>query len=80
RQRLAGLVDAVSLDEFAGAPARLPSPPLPMINVPQQFDDVMIVGRATHAGEPVVVAPEDGRYVRGEFGLVAGGKLSGQLG
>ncbi len=79
RQRLAGLVAAGSLDEFAGPPARLASPHLPLFDLPQQFDDGMIVGRATLAGEPVFVAAQEGRFMGGAFGEVHGAKLTGLL-
>ncbi|OND08447.1 biotin-independent malonate decarboxylase subunit beta [Burkholderia pseudomallei] len=79
RQRLAGLVDADALDAFAGPPARLASPHLPLFDLPQQFDDGMIVGRATLAGEPVFVAAQEGRFMGGAFGEVHGAKLTGLL-
>ncbi|AGK47169.1 malonate decarboxylase, beta subunit [Burkholderia thailandensis MSMB121] len=79
RQRLAGLVDAGSFDEFAGPQARLVSPHLPLFDLPQQFDDGMIVGRATLAGAPVFVAAQEGRFMGGAFGEVHGAKLVGLL-
>ncbi|KVE36148.1 biotin-independent malonate decarboxylase subunit beta [Burkholderia sp. BDU5] len=79
RQRLAGLVDAGSFEEFIGPQDRLTSPHLPIFDLPQQFDDGMIVGRAALDGEPVLVAAQEGRFMGGAFGEVHGAKLTGLL-
>ncbi|KGS05982.1 biotin-independent malonate decarboxylase subunit beta [Burkholderia sp. ABCPW 111] len=79
RQRLAGLVDAGSFEEFVGPRARLVSPHLPLFGLPQQFDDGMVVGRAALGGAPVLVAAQEGRFMGGAFGEVHGAKLTGLL-
>ncbi|AOJ10656.1 biotin-independent malonate decarboxylase subunit beta [Burkholderia mayonis] len=79
RQRLAGLVDTGSFEEFIGPQDRLTSPHLPIFDLPQQFDDGMIVGRAALDGESVLVAAQEGRFMGGAFGEVHGAKLTGLL-
>ena len=79
RQRLDGLLDAGSLVEFIGPEQRVTSPHLPLFDLPQQFDDGMIVGRGLLDGTPVLVAAQEGRFMGGAFGEVHGAKLTGLL-
>ncbi|WP_179403211.1 biotin-independent malonate decarboxylase subunit beta [Burkholderia guangdongensis] len=79
RQRIDGLLDAGSFDEFIGPQARVTSPHLPLFDLPQQFDDGMIVGHGTLDGKPVLVAAQEGRFMGGAFGEVHGAKLTGLL-
>ena len=79
RQRLEGLLDADSLVEFIGPEQRMTSPHLPLFNLPQQFDDGMIVGRGRLDGVPLLVAAQEGRFMGGAFGEVHGAKLTGLL-
>ena len=79
RQRLDGLLDADSFAEFIGPEQRVTSPHLPLFNLPEQFDDGMIVGRGRLDGRPVLVAAQEGRFMGGAFGEVHGAKLTGLL-
>jgi malonate decarboxylase beta subunit len=79
RQRLDGLLDADSFAEFIGPEQRVTSPHLPLFNLPEQFDDGMIVGRGKLDGRPVLVAAQEGRFMGGAFGEVHGAKLTGLL-
>lgn len=79
RQRVDGLLDAGSFEEFLGPRARVASPHLPLFGLPQQFDDGMIVGRGRLDGKPVLVAAQEGRFMGGAFGEVHGAKLTGLL-
>lgn len=79
RQRIDGLLDAGTFDEFIGPQARATSPHLPLFDLPQQFDDGMVVGRGTLDGQPVLVAAQEGRFMGGAFGEVHGAKLTGLL-
>ncbi|SMF99514.1 biotin-independent malonate decarboxylase subunit beta [Burkholderia singularis] len=79
RQRLAGLVDTGTFSEFVGPRERMTSPHLPLFELPGQFDDGMIVGRARLAGQPMLVAAQEGRFMGGAFGEVHGAKLTGLL-
>jgi malonate decarboxylase beta subunit len=79
RQRVDGLLDAGSFDEFIGPAARETSPHLPLFDLPQQFDDGMIVGRGRLDGKTVFVAAQEGRFMGGSFGEVHGAKLTGLL-
>jgi len=79
RQRLAGLLDENSFDEFIGPEQRETSPHLAQFDLPEQFDDGMIVGRGRLNGERVLVAAQEGRFMGGAFGEVHGAKLTGLL-
>jgi len=77
RQRLAGLLDPGSLQEFIGPEQRVESPHLPIFDLPMAFDDGVVVGRATLNGKPVLVAAQEGQFMGGTFGEVSGAKLVG---
>ncbi|MET3494486.1 biotin-independent malonate decarboxylase subunit beta [Variovorax boronicumulans] len=79
RQRVEGLLDAGSFEEFIGPELRETSPHLPLFDLPQQFDDGMVVGRGRLSGAPVLVAAQEGRFMGGAFGEVHGAKLTGLL-
>jgi malonate decarboxylase beta subunit len=79
RQRIASLVDVGSFVEFIGPEQRETSPHLALFDLPEQFDDGMIVGRGTLDGKPVFVAAQEGRFMGGAFGEVHGAKLTGLL-
>ena len=79
RQRVDGLLDVGSFDEFIGPAARETSPHLSLFDLPQQFDDGMIVGRGHLEGRTVFVAAQEGRFMGGSFGEVHGAKLTGLL-
>lgn len=79
RQRVDGLLDAGSFTEFLGPGERVTSPHLPLFDLPQQFDDGMVVGHGRLDGKPVFVAAQEGRFMGGAFGEVHGAKLTGLL-
>ncbi|MCE4224094.1 biotin-independent malonate decarboxylase subunit beta [Methylobacterium sp. C25] len=79
RQRVAGLVDEDSFEEFLGPAERAMSPHLPLFDLPRAFDDGIVVGRAKLDGRPVLVAAQEGRFMGGAFGEIHGGKLVGLL-
>jgi malonate decarboxylase beta subunit len=71
RNRIRLLLDAGSFREFIGPEQREISPHLPVFNLPEQFDDGIIVGRGSIAGAPVFLAAQEGRFMGGAFGEVA---------
>jgi len=79
RERLRGLLDAGSFVEFIGPEQREMSPHLPLFNLPEQFDDGMIVGRGLLDGAPLLIAAQEGLFMGGAFGEVHGAKLTGLL-
>jgi malonate decarboxylase beta subunit len=79
RQRLEALADPCSFEEFVGPEQRQISPHLKLFDLPEQFDDGMIVGRARLDGKPVLIAAQEGRFMGGAFGEVHGAKLTGLL-
>jgi malonate decarboxylase beta subunit len=79
RQRVHGMLDAGSFEEFIGPEMREHSPHLKVFDLPEQFDDGIVVGRGTLAGAPVFVAAQEGRFMGGAFGEVHGAKLTGLL-
>ncbi len=79
RTRLDLLLDPGSLVEFIGPEAREVSPHLTIFDLPEQFDDGIVVGRGRLDGLPVFVAAQEGRFMGGAFGEVHGAKLIGLL-
>lgn len=79
RQRIDALVDSGSFTEFIGPELREMSPHLAIFDLPEQFDDGIVVGRGRLDGSPVLVAAQEGRFMGGAFGEVHGAKLTGLL-
>jgi malonate decarboxylase beta subunit len=79
RQRIDALVDAGSFSEYIGPELREISPHLSIFDLPEQFDDGIVVGRGRLDGTPVLVAAQEGRFMGGAFGEVHGAKLTGLL-
>jgi malonate decarboxylase beta subunit len=79
RRRVQLLLDPASFAEFIGPEQRETSPHLAVFDLPEQFDDGMIVGRGTLDGDPVLIAAQEGRFMGGAFGEVHGAKLVGLL-
>lgn len=79
RTRLDLLLDPGSLVEIIGPGDREISPHLAIFNLPEQFDDGIVVGRGSLNGAPVFVAAQEGRFMGGAFGEVHGAKLTGLL-
>ncbi len=70
---------AGSFVEFIGPEKREVSPHLQIFDLPEQFDDGIVVGRGDLDGSPVFVAAQEGRFMGGAFGEVHGAKLTGLL-
>ncbi|MBR0859967.1 biotin-independent malonate decarboxylase subunit beta [Bradyrhizobium liaoningense] len=79
RTRLELMLDAGSLVEFIGPEQREVSPHLRIFDLPEQFDDGIVVGHGRLEGAPVFVAAQEGRFMGGAFGEVHGAKLTGLL-
>ena len=79
RTRVRLLLDPGSFLEFIGPEMREVSPHLQVFDLPEQFDDGIIVGRGSLDGSPVFVAAQEGRFMGGAFGEVHGAKLTGLL-
>ncbi|KQV83850.1 biotin-independent malonate decarboxylase subunit beta [Rhizobium sp. Root1220] len=79
RKRIDFLLDAGSFREFLGPENREVSPHLRVFDLPEQFDDGIVVGRGMVEGSPVFVAAQEGRFMGGAFGEVHGAKLTGLL-
>jgi malonate decarboxylase beta subunit len=79
RTRLELLLDAGSFVEFIGPEQREVSPHLKIFDLPEQFDDGIVVGHGSLDGSPVFVAAQEGRFMGGAFGEVHGAKLTGLL-
>lgn len=79
RERVAHLLDPGSFQEILGPGCRETSPHLPLFDLPVAFDDGMIVGRGRLNGRDVLVAAQEGRFMGGTFGEIAGAKLVGLL-
>jgi malonate decarboxylase beta subunit len=79
RTRVELLLDAGSFAEFVGPEMREVSPHLQIFDLPEQFDDGIVVGRGRLDGSPVFIATQEGRFMGGAFGEVHGAKLTGLL-
>ncbi|MEJ1963131.1 MAG: biotin-independent malonate decarboxylase subunit beta [Gammaproteobacteria bacterium] len=79
RTRVDLLLDAGSFVEIIGPEMREVSPHLRVFDLPEQFDDGIVVGRGRLKGSPVFVAAQEGRFMGGAFGEVHGAKLTGLL-
>jgi malonate decarboxylase beta subunit len=79
RTRVRLLLDAGSFVEFIGPEMREVSPHLRVFDLPEQFDDGIIIGRGSLDGSPVFIAAQEGRFMGGAFGEVHGAKLTGLL-
>ena len=79
RLRLSGLVDSNSFSEFCPPEMRKTSPHLAQLDAPLAFDDGVVVGRATLAGNKILIAAQEGRFNGGAVGEVHGAKIRGLL-
>jgi len=79
RTRIRLLLDPGSFMEFIGPEKREVSPHLKVFDLPEQFDDGIVVGRGTLGGSKVLIAAQEGRFMGGAFGEVHGAKLTGLL-
>jgi malonate decarboxylase beta subunit len=79
RQRIDALLDRGSFHEFIGPEQREMSPHLSIFDLPEQFDDGIVIGRGRLDGSSVLVAAQEGRFMGGAFGEVHGAKLTGLL-
>ena len=79
RERVTALLDGGSFEEFIGPELREHSPHLRLFDLPEQFDDGIVVGCGKLAGATVLVAAQEGRFMGGAFGEVHGAKLTGLL-
>lgn len=79
RQRLLGILDEHSFEEFLPPAQRVTSPHLPQLGVPSSFDDGIVVGRGRIDGKAVLIAAQEGGFMGGAVGEVHGAKLTGLL-
>lgn len=79
RQRVGALVDPGTFVELIGPEQRETSPHLGIFDLPEQFDDGMIVGHAAIGGRAILLAAQEGRFMGGAFGEVHGAKFTGLL-
>ena len=79
RQRVDGLLDPDSFEEFLGPAARVQSPHLVLFDLPSAFDDGVVIGRGKLDGEDVLLAAQEGQFMGGTFGEVSGAKIVGLL-
>lgn len=79
RTRLQRLLDPGSFVEFLGPQLRQVSPHLKLFDLPEQFDDGIVIGRGRLDGKDVLIAAQEGRFMGGAFGEVHGAKLTGLL-
>ena len=79
RQRIHGLLDAGSFEEFLPPSLRIVSPHLAQLDTPASFDDGVVIGRGTLQEKNVLAAAQEGGFMGGAVGEVHGAKLVGLL-
>jgi malonate decarboxylase beta subunit len=79
RERIHGLLDAGSFEEFVGPARRIISPHLAQLDQPGAFDDGIVVGAGSLNGRSVLIAAQQGQFMGGGVGEVHGAKLTGLL-
>lgn len=79
RQRVQHLLDAQSFNEWLGPARRVVSPHLALLGLPYAFDDGVVIGSGTLAGQAVLIAAQEGEFMGGGVGEVHGAKLLGLL-
>ena len=79
RNRITALLDTGGFEEFIGPEEGVTSPHLLQFDLPNAFDDGIVVGRGHLDGKPVLVAAQEGRFMGGSIGEVHGAKLVGLL-
>lgn len=77
RQRVAAIAE--TFDEILPPPDRVMSTYLPKLGIPVEFDDGLVIGRATVGGREVYLAAQVGQFVGGSVGEVHSAKLTGLL-
>jgi malonate decarboxylase beta subunit len=77
RERVTHLLDAGSFQEILGPTERVLSPHLALLGVPSSFDDGVVIGSGTLAGQAVLIAAQEGAFMGGGVGEVHGAKLVG---
>ena len=68
RARVTHLLDAQSFLEILGPAERVVSPHLALLGVPSSFDDGIVIGSGTLAGQPVLIASQEGEFMGGGVG------------
>lgn len=79
RTRVSDLLDEGTFVEFLPPTERVTSPHLSLFDLPEAFDDGIVVGRGQLDGRDVFVAAQEGKFMGGAFGEVHGAKLVGLL-
>jgi malonate decarboxylase beta subunit len=79
RQRIAGILDDGTFEEFLPPSARVVSPHLHTLGLPVAFDDGVAVGRGQLSGQHVLIAAQEGGFMGGAVGEVQGAKIVGLL-
>ncbi|KXW55309.1 biotin-independent malonate decarboxylase subunit beta [Ferrovum sp. PN-J185] len=79
RQRISGLCDLGSFNEWLGPVERLTSPHLEALGAPLSFDDGVVVGEGTIMSRKAVMIAQEGLFNGGAVGEVHGAKIRGAL-
>jgi len=79
RDRINGLLESESFQEFLGPECDCISPHLQLFDLPPAFDDGVVTGRGVLDGHPVLIAAQEGRFMGGTFAEVSGAKIVGLL-
>lgn len=79
RKRLAEILDPGSFRELCPPTEKLISPHLHYFDIPDAFDDGVIVGEGLLSGRPVAIAAQEGRFMGGAIGEVHSAKIIGIL-
>ncbi|UHL65621.1 biotin-independent malonate decarboxylase subunit beta [Paralcaligenes sp. KSB-10] len=79
RERIHGLLDKGTFEEFLPPEMRLVSPHLAQLDAPVSFDDGIVIGQGLLCGTRIFAAAQEGGFMGGAVGEVHGAKLVGLL-
>jgi malonate decarboxylase beta subunit len=79
RQRIQYLLDFGSFNEFASPSELTLSPHLEQLEVPQSFDDGVVIGSGLITDKPIFIAAQESGFMGGAVGEIHGAKILGLL-
>ena len=79
RERVLAILDSETFTEYLPPAARVFSPHLKSLGLPVSFDDGIVIGEGSIAGQKIFIAAQEPGFMGGAVGEVHGAKLTGLL-
>lgn len=79
RERVLAILDSETFTEYVPPAARVFSPHLKSLGLPVSFDDGIVIGEGSIAGQKIFIAAQEPGFMGGAVGEVHGAKLTGLL-